>query len=311
MDLAVAVRPVDRVVAAYNGVMALVWATLVGSGGYATAIVIAHAAAAALPWLISRVRQTSGVMRSFIDLSPLIMLAAFWPELDLLRIGLPAVGHDDVILMLDQRMFGTHLHATWLPSMPHVWLSELMHAFYFGYYPLIVLPALALLVRQRRDALHDLSLRLMVAYVACYLIYIPFPVYGPSLTLGHFAGPHTDGLLYRVVASARQVGDSPGTAFPSSHVVGAVTLAVVGWRWFSRPVAWLMTIEALGVLLSTVYTQHHYGIDAVAGLGLALGVQFIIVPMLGGATRAPAEPSPAVLPEYGWVPQPATSGEER
>ena len=311
MDLAVTVRPVDRVVAAYNGVMALVWATLVGSSGYATAIVMAHAAAAALPWLISRTGQTSGVMRSFIDLSPLIMLAAFWPELDLLRLGLPAAGYDDVILMLDQQMFGTHLHAMWLPSMPHVWLSELMHAFYFGYYPLIVLPALALLVSQRREALHDLSLRLMVAYVACYLIYIPFPVYGPSLTFGQFAGPHTDGLMYRAVAAALQVGDSPGTAFPSSHVVGAVTLAVVGWRWFSRPVAWLMTIEALGVLLSTVYTQHHYGIDAVTGLVLGLGVQFIIVPLLGGATPAPAEPSPAVLPAYGWVSQPATPGEGR
>ena len=64
----------------------------------------------------------------------------------------------------------------------------------------------------------------------------------------------------------------------------------------------LLTLEALGVVVSTVYTQNHYGIDSLAGIVWALAIQLGVVPALVyflGAARAgrlaPASPdlSPA------------------
>ncbi|MDH3570426.1 MAG: phosphatase PAP2 family protein, partial [Gemmatimonadota bacterium] len=67
------------------------------------------------------------------------------------------------------------------------------------------------------------------------------------------------------------------TAFPSSHVVGVVTMALLAITWFSRPVAIVYVILATGVTASTVYTQNHFAVDAAAGVVYAL-VLWALVP---------------------------------
>jgi membrane-associated phospholipid phosphatase len=166
--------------------------------------------------------------------------------------------------------------------MPQVWLSELMHFVYFLYYLLIALPPLALAVRGRTGALQDAALRMMATYLACYLAYIAFPVDGPAQFVPLHRGPHTDGFWYQLVYGAVERGDSRGTAFPSSHVAGIVTIATVGWLHFPRSVAGLLAAEAAGVVLATVYTQRHYAIDTLAGAALGLAMQALVVPLLLG-----------------------------
>ncbi len=298
----------DRFIASYNALMAGVWALHLDRTHFAPWIVAAHMAALTLPWLFARLPDRSaGWMTTLRDLYPLVFLLAYWPELDLLHEALLVGSFDNYIVALDQHVFGTHLHAIWMPAMPYLWLSELMYFMYFAYYALIFLPPIVVAVQGRRAAVRDMAFRLMVTYVGCYLIYITFPVLGPRLAMEAYAGPHTDGLFYQIVHGALEVGDSRGTAFPSSHVAGGVTIAYLAWRWFSRPVALLMSLEATGILLSTVYTQSHYAIDAVAGLAWALGLQVFVVPMLRFllSGRRPA-PTP-VLPDFA-VMLPATGG---
>jgi len=82
------------------------------------------------------------------------------------------------------------------------------------------------------------------------------------------------------VHEAGDFGDSMGTAFPSSHVAGSLTAAWAGWRWFSRPTAMLLALEAAGVVVATVYTQNHYAIDVLAGILWAVLLQLTVVPVL-------------------------------
>jgi membrane-associated phospholipid phosphatase len=138
---------------------------------------------------------------------------------------------------------------------------------------------------------------LAVAYLGCYVLYVLFPVDGPSHTMARYAGPLTEGFFYRLSTNAVHAGDSLGTAFPSSHVVGAVSMAILAARWLPRRVALVFALEALGVALSTVYTQNHFAIDAAAGVLLALGVQLIAVPALeavlqGRRAELPVPPLP-------------------
>jgi membrane-associated phospholipid phosphatase len=78
----------------------------------------------------------------------------------------------------------------------------------------------------------------------------------------------------------RAAGDALGTAFPSSHTAGAVTLAVILWRWGSAPVAWMGVTAAVAIAMATVYTGNHFPVDTLAGIAVALVAQFLVVPML-------------------------------
>lgn len=293
MDLSRRLLPVDPLVAAYNALLASLWATVWTRAAYAPWIFAAHAAAALVPWLFTRVPgHPSRRLEPLRDVYPLIWLTGFWSELGLLRHMLHANANDRLVADLDLAVFGTHLNSVWMPAMPHLWVSELMHFLYFAYYALLIVPPLVLLWGGRMAALRDLTLRLMVAYIACYVIYLAFPTDGPRHVMPPYAGPLNEGIFYRIVHDALELGDSMGTAFPSSHVVGAVTIAYVGWQWFSPGVAAVLSAEAVGVIVSTVYTQNHYAIDSLAGAVWGLGLQIVLVPAL----LRWLEPRPAVLP---------------
>lgn len=299
------VRPVDRLVAAYNGLFAALWLGLAPAGGAAAlAAASTHAVGAlALPALLRRLSpEPSRPVRWLREAYPLLWLGVFWGELDAVIPRLHAASFDAAARSVDLAIFGVHLNEVWMPAMPHLWLSESLHLMYFLYYPMIFLPPLWLLATGREEALRDVVFRLMVTYVACYVLYLLFPVYGPHVGSVRYAGPLTDGFFYRLVEAAHAGGDVRGAALPSSHVAGAVTTAVLGWRWFSRRAAWLFTLQAAGVTVATVYTQSHYAVDAVAGLALALLLQ-ASVPRLREALlpgrSAPAVPLLPAVPSEG------------
>jgi membrane-associated phospholipid phosphatase len=274
------VRPVDRLVFVYNVLLALVWGSLIGRADYAPLIALAHVAALSLPWLLRRGAGRFGaVTQTLHDIYPLLWMAGFWTELGYLH---PFHGptHDPWVTALDLAVFRVHWNAVWMPAMPWLWFSELMHLSYYAYYLVIVGPPLALLLTGRREGLRDVVLKVLVTYLGCFTLYLMFPVDGPAHTMVHYQGAPTTGFFYHLVHAAGDFGDSMGTAFPSSHVAGVVTAAWASWRWFSRPVALLLVLEAAGVVLATVYTQNHYAIDVTAGLLWAFLLQRTVVPLL-------------------------------
>ena len=302
------IRPADLLVAGYNVVLLAVWSPLADAAWFAPWIAAAHAAGAALPLVLGRMNERwwKGLAGALRELYPLLCLAAFWSELGLLHAIGPEAAYDAVIESVDLALFGRHLNLVWMPAMPYPALSELMHFFYVFYYPLIFLPPLAMCVAGRADALRDMTLRLMVTYLGCYLLYLAFPVVGPAELLPHYQGPLTDGFFYGLTHAARTAGDSLGTAFPSSHVAGSTTMAVLAWRWLPRPLAMVITVQAAGVFLATVYTQNHYPVDALAGLIWALGLQLLIVPAVRANYAAPRVP---VLPAHASsLREPVTGG---
>ena len=306
------VLAVDRLVAAYNVLLAGVWGTLFARAVYAPWIFVAHAAAVALPYLLARApRRPSRLVGVLGEIYPLLWLLGFWTELGFVRELLHVGAHEDSIRGLDLAVFGAHWNGEWMPRMPQLWLSETMHFVYFAYYALIFLPPIVVGLAGRTEALRDMALRLLVTYVGCYVVYLAYPVDGPNHTMTHYAGALTDGFFYRLVHGAVHMGDSLGTAFPSSHVAGAVTIAYLAHRWFSSRVATLFTAEAIGVFFSTVYTQMHYPIDAVAGVVWGLGLQIVVVPLLTRRFEPQRQPVPVpILPAFTPmpVPRPATGG---
>jgi membrane-associated phospholipid phosphatase len=281
---------VDWVVAGYNLVFGIIWLSQVTKVSFALVLAVAHLAGLALPWLLARVpAELSEPMRILREIYPLLFLAVFWPELDLLRPVLALQSADAPVAALDLFVFRVPIHDVWMPSMAAVWFSELMYFSYEAYYLLVFLPPLVLLVQRRHDALRDATFRLVLVYLLCFMTYAAFPVDGPHFLHEPFQGPHTSGFFYGINQSLQASGDSLGCSFPSSHVAAAVSAAYIGWLYFPRWVAILMTVEALGVTLATIYTQNHYAIDSLAGLVLALPVQLWVVPKLYRRFGPPTE----------------------
>ncbi|MDH3458510.1 MAG: phosphatase PAP2 family protein [Gemmatimonadota bacterium] len=278
MDLKPTLRPVDRVVILFNAALALLWLGALGRVAFAPVIVVAQIAAAAVPYLILKIRPDAiGFGRGIRELYPIVFIAVSWTELGLIREVFHAEAYDALIASLDLALFGQNLQAIWMPAMPDVWFSETMFAVYFLYYPMVFGTPLIVFFTKRWTDLRDIVFRLTLAYLACFAIYVVLPVEGPSHSTTRYVGELTQGFFYRLSTGAVHAGDSLGTAFPSSHVVGVVTMALLAITWFSRPVAIVYVILATGVTASTVYTQNHFAVDAAAGVVYAL-VLWALVP---------------------------------
>lgn len=273
-------RPVDILVAGYNAVLAGVWFSQ--SAPSAPALGALHLVLAGLPLLLRR-HEPAGMplpIRALREVYPLLLLGFFWTELGWLFTARRPAFHDEMIAAIDLAWFGQHLNLTWMPAMPSLWFSELMHFLYFSYYVAAFLPPVYLAAFGSRLAAADGTLRLLATYLSCFLWYLVFPVVGPAELSPHYEGTLTEGFFYGVTHGARAAGDSLGTAFPSSHVAGVVTAAIIAWKWLPRPVAWLLIVVAAGVMGAAVYTQNHYAIDVVAGLVWAVVLQLAVIPLV-------------------------------
>ena len=283
--------PVDWIVAVYNAALVPVWLGLAPKSAAAPWLALAHGVAALLPFLLRRIRSVPPKGRAVFVLYPVVALALFWSELGTLQSLRAAPPLDEVVRRLDLAVFGTHWHEVWMGAMPQAWMSELMHFGYFLYYPVLVVPPLVILAVRGHEAFRSVALAVMVTYLSCFLFYLAVPVYGPRAMTEGSLPPGTVGFFQALVEGARERGDSPGTAFPSSHVAGAVTIAWMGWRWLPRAWGLVLSASAAMVALATVYTRNHYAVDALAGLLWALALQGWLVPRLerGTAKREPTE----------------------
>jgi membrane-associated phospholipid phosphatase len=65
--------------------------------------------------------------------------------------------------------------------------------------------------------------------------------------------------------------ETPGAAFPSSHVAVALCTLYFSFRYL-RAIRWVHLVMALLLCASTVYGRYHYVVDVVAGALTALAL---------------------------------------
>jgi membrane-associated phospholipid phosphatase len=143
---------------------------------------------------------------------------------------------------------------------------------------------LALYRQDRQRFFHYISLVSFVFY-ACFLVYIFLPVVGPRIfyrDFGNFDLPAAvmpahvpefpaavqKGVFYQIMALIYHHFETPGAAFPSSHVAVAVTTLYFSFRYL-RAIRWAHAVVVVLLCLSTVYCRYHYAVDVPAGLVMA------------------------------------------
>jgi membrane-associated phospholipid phosphatase len=199
-----------------------------------------------------------------------------WIEIGRFTAWTGNVTHDASIIALDLAVFGVHLHESLAGWIPAPVTGEVMQAAYLSYYFLLLGPLLVFARRSRWFACERYTFAVMTTYLCCFIVYLLYPVLGPR-ALAAAQATSSEGDLAGLAEVLRQLGDSPGTAFPSSHCAGALTAALAAGRYLERPWTPVLVGWALLITVSTVATGNHYAIDSVCGLIVAFGVYLVFI----------------------------------
>jgi len=247
-------------------------------------LVAVHAACLVLVHLLiqSHVRWRSNRSLDFLrHFYPVLLYTGFYRETGMLNHMFAGDYLDVHFIRIEESLFGLQPCLWLMDAFPYLAVSEVLYASYFSYYIMIFGVGLALFVRQRRQFYHYVSVVSFVFYL-CYLTYICLPVMGPraffreidgfrlpdaiQASAGPLAYPDavTHGVFFNIMAWIYRNFESPGAAFPSSHVAIALCTVWFSFRYLPR-IRWLHLGVALLLCLSTVYCRYHYVVDVVAG----------------------------------------------
>lgn len=257
-------RPVDLLLGGYLVVVSLVALARAPGQPGCWWLLVAHALFGVLLYLVTR-PGLGPVGRTVREIYPLLLLVGLYSELDVLN-GPGAIQlYDATVQQWEVAIFGTQLSMEWWRSLPSRFWSAVMHASYLSYYLIVVAPAFYFVWRRDLPALRHFVLVVMTTFVACYLVFIFFPVAGPYYVFPRPDAWFTDNVFARMVYNTLATGSSYGAAFPSSHVAATIA-AALSYARGSKGLAWALALPTLLLTVAVVYCQMHYGVDAVAGL---------------------------------------------
>ncbi len=232
----------------------------------------AHALVVALILLVQR--PGLGVAgRALREVYPVILLLLFYGEIDILNAGGVPI-RDTTVQGWEAALFGGQISQTLWRDYPSRLASTVLHAAYWSYYLLLLLPVLYFAARKEWFSLHRTMYQVIFTLLACYLVFLFWPVVGPYYEFARPDAWFLDNGPARLVYATLASGSSYGAAFPSSHVAATIAATSGAWRG-SRRLGMLMAIPAMLLTISVVYCQFHYGVDAVAGVGVGCVVWWV------------------------------------
>jgi membrane-associated phospholipid phosphatase len=189
--------------------------------------------------------------------------------------------HDvhDVLIRIDQWMFGVQ-PCVWAQRFYTPFLTEVFSIAYMNYFVLSVTVVAYLLLTGRRAAMREALLGTILCFYIGYFFYVAFPAAPPWLTLAsQFTRDFHGGWVTSAAVRMKALDPNASRgAFPSLHcAVTFITLAYA-WKYAKGLFAVLLPMGA-ALVVSTVYLRHHYVIDILAGLALAI-VAYAVAPAL-------------------------------
>lgn len=249
-------------------------------------------------WLVYRMVPCR--MTRFIRVAVQMALLAWWyPDTYELNRIFPNLDH--VFASWEQSLFGCQPSLLFPQLLPGAVFSELFDLGYASYYPMIIL-VVAYYFGWRYQEFGRAAFVVLGAFFLYYVIFVFVPVTGPTfyfkaagvknIMAGIFPDMHdyfnyhqdclpspgyTDGVFYHLVEDAKEAGERPTAAFPSSHVGISTILMWLAWHTRNRRLFLVLTPFYILLCCATVYIQAHYLIDAIAGLVTGTAFYFALM----------------------------------
>ena len=237
-------------------------------------------------------------------IAQMALLAWWYPDTYEINRMFPNLDH--IFAGWEQDLFGCQPALLFAKALPWAVVSELMSMGYFMYYPMIALVSFYYFFCRYYEA-ERAAFVMLASFFIYYLVYIYVPVAGPTFyfdavgiseitkgifpALGDYFNTHTnclptpgytDGIFYQLVEDAKNAGERPTAAFPSSHVGVSTICMLLVWHAGNRKMLYVMLPFYIFLCLATVYIQAHYLIDAIAGLISAIVIYFALMAVSKG-----------------------------
>jgi membrane-associated phospholipid phosphatase len=235
-------------------------------------LIASHVLALAFALLAPVVRDRSRTGDSFVaEWYPVMVMAGLYAGVGLLNTGAggPTIAFDGVVQRWELAVFGRQVSYDWIRAMPSPALSWVLHLSYLSYYFLVIAAPAGLWLLGRRQAARQAIFAISLTFFTCYLAFLIFPVAGPLYEWARPVNAATAVWPARVVRVLLERADAWGSAFPSSHVAASLVATIFAWRG-SRRLGAVLAVPTVGILFAVVYGQIHYGVDALAGVVVAL-----------------------------------------
>ena len=226
------------------------------------------------------------------------LLAWWYPDTYEMNRLLPNLDH--LFAAWEQSIFGFQPALLFHKEFPDAVFSELFDMGYAAYYPMIALTVIYYFIWRYKE-FERASFIVLASFFIYYVIFIFVPVVGPTfyyhavgiknISDGIFPNLHdyfnthqeclpspgyTSGLFYNLVESAKEAGERPTAAFPSSHVGVSTICMMLIWHSGNRKLLAVMAPLYILLCCATVYIQAHYLVDAIAGLISAVIIYFLL-----------------------------------
>lgn len=270
-------RPVDLLVLAYVGIVSAVALTRAPGSTGTWWLLTAHFLIVILVVLVNR-PELGRAGRLLREIYPLVLLGALYGSLDVLNSSRGTDVFDPLVMVWESAIFGGQISRDWWRSATSPFWSTTLHGAYLAYYLIVPLPPLYFAATRDLPALRRSVLLIMTAFILSYLFFVFFPVAGPYYQFERPAGEFIANPMARTVYGILATGSSYGAAFPSSHVAATVAASVAAW-WGAPRLGLALAIPTALLTIGVVYTQMHYGVDALAGLvvgGAAVALTFAL-----------------------------------
>ena len=181
---------------------------------------------------------------------------------------------------LDLMLFGVE-PTVWAQQFVHPLLTDFFTVCYWLFYVMPPLLGLLLYLRGEWQAFRETLVSIVLCLYIGYIGYVAFPAGPPRYAIAHeFAAP-LHGMFQILDQSRSATAAVPLTAkgaFPSLHC-GVMFLAILlAWRhlrWFFP----MSLFFGTGLILGTVYLRHHWVVDILAGIAVAIVADRIAPPL--------------------------------
>lgn len=204
---------------------------------------------------------------------------------------------DHIFAQAEQTYFGFQPALVFYKMFPSHIVSELMDMGYASYFLMIAIVTVYYFI-WKYDQFEKTTFIILTSFFIFYVVFIFLPVAGPQFyykavgldqiaagvfpNIGNYFNNHqdvlaspgyTDGFFYQIVEDAKNAGERPTAAFPSSHVGMSTIVMILAFRGNKK--LWLCMLPFyIFLCMATVYIQAHYLIDAVAGFLAAFLLYF-------------------------------------
>jgi membrane-associated phospholipid phosphatase len=222
-----------------------------------------------IPYL-SRKSETSRFFKVVRNALPFLIAIAIYTNLhDTIHFVNPN-DVQDWFLRADIWLFGVE-PTIWAQQFYRPWLTELLSFCYASYLPSTILIPLVLYIRRKDLEARETLLGIVLCFYWGYLLYILFPTVPPRLWIVNlYSRDFEGGMLLAAQRAMVSISESSSrAAFPSLHI--AITLLTLTYAFrFVRKLFWVLLPLGIGLIVATIYLRHHYAVDLLAGIPLAI-----------------------------------------